>query len=197
MTLLDVLRHQWRRQVRSPTWGRSLVGGIILAAAAAYFAVFFVGLGWFYPRIVAEIAPQRDPLRLLNEYLLAGFLLLTIGRFVLQRSPGTEVRPYRALPVPTARLARAAQATAALSLFNLLPSITLAALWASTVQPATSTLGAALWGGGTLLAMTATECANTLLRVAWEKSAVLTVGGGGMLAVAGALAPAMGGTGLR
>jgi hypothetical protein len=196
MTLLDVLRHQWRRQVRSPTWGRSLVGGIILAAAAAYLAVSFVGLGWIYPRVVAEVAPRRDPLRLLNASLLAGGILLTIGRFLLQRSPGTAVQPYRALPVPAGRLARAAQATAALSLFNLLPGLTLAALWASTVRPATSTLGAALWAGGALLAVASTEFANTLLRVAWERSAALTVGGGGVLAVAGGLAPAAGTGGL-
>ena len=196
MTLLDVLRHQWHRQVRSPTWGRSLVGGIILAAAAAYVAVFFVGLGWLYPRVVAEVAPQRDPLRLLNESLLAGGILLTIGRFVLQRSPGTEVQPYRALPVPAGRLARAAQATAALNLFNLLPGLTLAALWTSTVQPATSPLAAALWAGGALLAVASTEFANTLLRVAWERSAVLTVGGGGVLAVAGVLTPTVGTGGL-
>lgn len=197
MTLLDVLRHRWRRQARSPTRGRSLVGGIILVAAAAYIAVLFVGLGWIYPRAVAEVVSRRDPLRLLNEHLLAGALLLTIGRFFLQRSPGTEMQPYRALPVSRGRLARTAQVTSALSLFNLLPGLTLAALWGSTVRPATSPLGAALWAGGALLAVAVTEFANTLLRVAWARNAALTVGGGAVLAAAGALVPAVVGTGVR
>ena len=192
MTLLDVLRHQWHRRVRSPTFGRSLIGTLVLVLAAAYFGFLFVAAGWYYPQVVAEVAPEEEPLRLLNEFLLYGAVGLVPMRFFLQRSAGSDVRPYRALPVPTGRLVRALQAVSALSLFNVLPILPLVALWTSTVLPATSLAGATLWAGGVLLALAATEHANTLLRVAWDRNAALVVGDGAVLVAGLVLIPAVG-----
>jgi len=150
MTLFDALRHQWRQRVRSPTWGRSLIGALLLVLAAGYFSVLFVALGWSFPDIVAEVAPNREPLRLLNEVLLYGALGLVPARFFLQRSAGSDVKPYLHLPLRRPQVVRIMQVLSALSLFNLLPVIVLAALWGSTVLPATSAVGAAY---GALLLM--------------------------------------------
>ncbi|MFB6098747.1 MAG: DUF5687 family protein [Salinibacter sp.] len=180
MTLLDALRHQWRRRIRSPTWGQSLIGGLILVLAAAYFGVLFVGVGWFFPQIVEEVAPQQNPLRLLNEGLLYTFVGLVAFRFVLQRSAGSDVRPYLPLPLSRSQLVRIMQVLSALSLFNLVPVVTLAALWGSTVLPEVSAVGA---GIGVLLATAVTQFLNSLLRVAWGRNAGLVLGVGGVLAV--------------
>jgi len=97
MTLLDALRHQWHRRTRSPTFGRSLIGGLFLLLGAAYFGVLFVAAGWFYPQVVAEVAPTREPLDLLNEHLLSGAAGLVAARFFLQRF---DAGAWRALLFP-------------------------------------------------------------------------------------------------
>ena len=184
MTVLDILRHQWYRQIRSPTWGRSLIAGLVLGAAVCYFGGLFVAAGWFYPQMVAEVVPQQDPLQLLNEFLLYGVVGLVPVRFVLQRSPGSDVQPYLGLPLRRAQIVRIMQALSALSLLNLLPILVLASLWGSTVWTATSVLGATVWGLGALLLVATTQFLNTILRAVWDRNAGLVLGTAGFLVVA-------------
>jgi hypothetical protein len=183
MTLLDVLRHQWRRRVRSPTFGRSLIGSLLLLLAVAYFGLLFVAAGWFYPQVVAEVAPERDPLRLLNEFLLYGAVGLVPMRFFLQRSAGSNVRPYLHLPLRRPQVVRILQMLSSLSLLNLLPVVVLASLWGSTVRPEASALGAALWAAGALLLVATTQFLNSLLRAVWDRNAGWVLGAVGLLAV--------------
>jgi hypothetical protein len=182
MTILDALRHQWRRRWRSATRGRSFLATGLLVLIGGYFGLLFVGLGWLYPTVMGEIAPQTDPLRLLNAYLLHGFIGLTVGRFFLQRSAGSALRPYLSLPIQQGKLVRILQAISAMSLFNLLPVVLLAALWRSTVWPSVSPTGAACWAVGVLLAVAFTEFANGCLRAVWDRNAALVLGGAGGLA---------------
>lgn len=158
-----------------------MLATLLLVLGGAYFGLLFVGMGWLYPRMVAEVAPQIAPLRLLNEYLLHGLLGLTVGRFFLQRSAGSALRPYLSLPIRRGRLVRLLQAASALSLFNLLPLLTLAALWGSTVWPSASTTGAAFWAGGAVLAVALTQFANSFLRAVWDRNARLVLGGAALL----------------
>ena len=181
MTLFDALCHQWRQRVRSPTWGRSLIGALLLVLAAGYFGVLFVALGWFFPEIVAEVAPSREPLPLLNGFLLYGAVGLVPARFFLQRSAGSDVRPYLNLPIRRARVVRILQVLSSLSLLNLIPILVLAALWGSTVVPEASALGAALWAVGALLLVAATQCLNSLLRTVWNRNTGLVLGAAGLL----------------
>jgi len=183
MTLFDALRHQWRRRLRSPTVGRNLVGTLLLVLAAAYVGSLFVAAGWFYPRVVAEIAPDADPLRLLNGSLLYAAVGLTVCRFLLQRSAGSDVRPYLHLPLPRPQVVRIMQVLSSLSLLNLLPVLILAAFWGSTVLPSTSAGGAACWAIGALLLVATTQFLNSLLRAVWDRHAGLVLGGVGVLAV--------------
>ena len=183
MTLLDALRHQWRRRVRSPTWGRSLIGALVLLLAAAYFGSLFVAVGWFFPEIVAEVAPGQDPLRLLNGFLLYGAVGLVPARFFLQRSAGSDATPYLHLPVRRPQIVRILQVLSSLSLLNLLPVVVLASLWGRTVLPATSAVGAAFWAIGALLLVVTTQFLNSLLRAVWDRSAGLVLGAAGLVAV--------------
>lgn len=167
MTIFDVLRHQWTRWRRSTILGRNLVTTVLVVLAAAYFGGWVVLLGWFYPDIVAEVSPGRDPLRLLNEHLLSGAAGLVAGRFFLQRFDTGAWHALLCLPVRRATLARAVQITSATSLLTLLPLLGLAVLLARTVTAGTSPLGTALWAVGVLLAVAMTHFAYVCLRVAW------------------------------
>lgn len=184
MFVLEALEHQWKRQWRSVTQVRSVLSSLLLLLVAVYFGLLFVGGGWVYPQIVVEVAPNQDPLRLLNAGLLYGAVGLLVARFFLQRSAGSAVRPYLALPLRRGQLVRTLQVTSALSLFNVLPLVLLAALWTSTVWPKASPLGAACWGIGVLLLVILTQSANSLLRAAWDRSAARVVGASAILAAA-------------
>jgi hypothetical protein len=197
MTIIDVLYHQWTRRWRATTWGRNLVATILLVLATAYVGILFVGLGWFYPEIVAEVAPDRDPLRLLNAHLLYGVAALVVARFFLQRSAGSDGRSYLPLPLRRAQVVRVLQVTSALSLFNLLPVVLLTVLWGSTVWPAASTLGAVLWAGGALLTVAFTQFANSLLRIVWDRNPVLVLGVASIVVLVGGISHAVGGDALR
>ena len=182
MTIFDALRHQWTRRWRSATRGRSFLATGLLVLIGGYFGLLFVGLGWLYPTVMGEIAPQADPLRLLNAYLLHGLVGLTVGRFFLQRSAGSALQPYLSLPIRQGKLVRILQFISALSLFNLLPVVLLTALWGSTVWPSVSPTGAACWAVGALLAVAFTEFANGFLRAVWDRNATFVLGGAGGLA---------------
>jgi len=164
-------------------WGRNLIGGMLLVLATAYFGILFVVAGWFYPQVVVKVAPEQDPLRLLNQFLLYGAAGLVACRFFLQRSAGSDVRPYLNLPLQRAQLVRIMQVLSSLSLLNLIPILVLAALWGSTVVPEASALGAALWAVGALLLVAATQFLNSLLRAVWDRNAGFVLGVAGLLAV--------------
>lgn len=195
MTIFDVLHHRWMRGRRSTSGRRSLVTTIILVLAVAYVGGGVIGLGWFYPDIVAEAAPTPDPLRLLNEHLLSGMAGLVAVRFLLQRFDAGEDHALLCLPLRRTTLVRAIQIMLAVSLLNLLPLLSLGALVARTVVPAASPLGIALWTAGTLLVLAMTHFAYVWLRVAWVRrrwflfigasAVVLGLVGADLLAVAG------------
>ena len=197
MALLDLLQHQWMQQWRSVTWGRNLIANILLGLAGVYVGVTFLGLGWIYPQVVAEVAPSLDPLRLLNRHLLLAVLAVLVLRFFLQQPAGGNVWPYRALPIPTGRLAGHLQVVSGLSAFTLVPAVTLAAFGVSTVAPATDLGGTVGWGLGVLLAVVLTQGVNTLLRGAWDRHAGLVVGGAAVLVVGVGAGNVLGVGGLR
>ena len=192
MTILDALRHQWTRRWRSATRGKHFLGTALLVLLGGYVGLLFLGLGWLYPTVVGEIAPQVDPLRLLNEHLLYALVGLTVGRFFLQRSAGSALPPYLSLPIRRSTLVRILQVVSALSLFNLLPLVLLATLWGSTVLPSTSVIGAAFWAGGGVLAVAFTEFMNGFLRAVWDRNATLVLGGAGIGAGVIAVGQALG-----
>lgn len=176
MTLLNVVGHHWRRRWRSSTRGRSLLTTLLFFASIGYFGLLLTGLGWFYPEMVSEAAPHRDPLRLLNRHALTGLAALLGARFLLQRSISTDLRVYLTLPICRSQLARVFQVTSALSLFNVLPLLVVGALWLSTVFPTASTLGEVYWMIGGVSGVAATQFVNSLLRVGWKRSPESVVG---------------------
>lgn len=166
MSVLDALPDQWKRQWRPSIWGQNHIGSLLVLLSAAYFGLLFLASGWFYPTVVADVAPAQDPLQVLNEYLLYGVIAFIGARFVLQRPAGSRVHSSLRLPVSRSRLARILEMTSGLSLFNVFPLVLFGSRSGSTVLPATTPVGAAFWGVGILFTVLFTQSVNTLLRTA-------------------------------
>ena len=96
------------------------------------------------------------PLALLNTYLLAGFIGLTIARFFAQGTPGGALAPYLHLPVARSRLVRYEMVASLGSWFNAVPLCFLGPVALQTDWPGGAT-GALLWSMGALGALAITH----------------------------------------
>lgn len=170
MTVLSILRHRWKQWWRSP-YERNILATAVLFLSGAYFSLLSAVVGWFYPDIVAALAVDCDPIRLLDAFALHAFGGLTVIRFSLQRPAWNTVRPYLKLPISRAQLTKALQVASTLSLFNLLPIALLASLWGSTVLPTASMPGAVFWALGALAMVLLTHFASSLLQIMWDRRA--------------------------
>jgi hypothetical protein len=158
------LRHRWKRLVRTSTPGARWISVLAILFLGGYVAVAAIALGALFPVMAAELAPQADPVALLNAHLLTGLLGLVVTRFFFQPSPRTDLRPYLPRPLPRHRLAHLVQGLSAVGLFNGLALCFLVPAWLSTVRPAASAGGFA-WLGGALLLVLATHYLVLPLRI--------------------------------
>jgi len=186
MTLLTLLRLRWRRWWRD---GKTqLLLRLLWVSLLGAFVGGFVGwVGFVFPETLAQSGVQEAPTRVLSEHLLSVFAGLLVVRFVLQRFVGFGWRPFLALPVERGFLC-AMHLAAAGSLLNLFSLVGIAGLLASTIAPATTAVGTAFWGVGTVLLVGATQFAHVILRVAWARRdwAVLLGAGGAAVGLIGA-----------
>lgn len=115
------LRLEWKSFVRSASFGQSLGLRILLIFVALYFsAVFFVlGIGLY--SLMKKVAPEQDPLQVVNSFLLLWLLFEMVLRFVLQSLPVIHIKPLMILPVKKSKVVNYVLGKSLLSFYNLLP----------------------------------------------------------------------------
>ena len=112
---------QWKAFYRSASFGKSLGLKIFMAFIAIYFSLVFLILGiGLYP-LLKEAFPARDPLQIVNRFLLVYFGLELLMRFMLQTLPVMSVKPLLALPVPKGKVVNYVLLRSLFSFFNFLP----------------------------------------------------------------------------
>ena len=162
MTIFDVLRHRWKNRWRSATPEWSLLSTALLVLAGLQFSILLTGVGWFYPQIAKTLVPDRDPLRLLDSFMLYGFGGLAATRFFLQSSVRSTAQPYLSLPIPRSRISKILHATSSLSPLNLFPIVLLSFIWLSTVLPSSSLSESIIWAIGVYSVVFLTHFSNTI-----------------------------------
>jgi hypothetical protein len=158
-----LLMHRWKQLVRSVDVAGKLGSGLLTVPAGSYFALVFLALGLLFPQIARDVAPERDPLALLNTYLFIGLGALGVARFFLQGLPTLNARPYLHLPVDRHRIVRFVLGSSLTSLFNIVPLLFLAPVFVRLVLPASSWFGAAAWAAGVVGALLVTHFLNIIL----------------------------------
>jgi hypothetical protein len=98
--VLQFIKWEILKIVRSTTYVRSILGGIFLAGFALLLLFYVLLLGMFLQPIIVELLGQEDPVLFLNSSLVFYFLVEIIYRYFVQRLPVFELESFLHLPIP-------------------------------------------------------------------------------------------------
>lgn len=115
-----LLKLEWKAFFRSANVGRNIGVKIFLGFLALYFAVVFLaaGVGLYFG--LEELAPENEPILLVNRYLLMWFVVELMLRFTLQNLPVTHARPLLLQRIKRSQIVHYLLGKSAASFFNLL-----------------------------------------------------------------------------
>jgi hypothetical protein len=167
MLFRTLILHYWRSLWRSPLLGRRIAATIVSALGVLYFVSVLVALGFFLDDIVHESKPHTDVVGLINQYLLIGTLVLTIIRFLTEKTIGIELRPYLHLPFSRQKLVNSALLISLASPFTLLPLAFLLPFFIENVAGIYPSGAAVIYGIGLLLLVGMTQYGAIMLLAAF------------------------------
>ncbi|MEJ8803059.1 DUF5687 family protein [Pontibacter sp. H249] len=143
--ILTLLTHQWKSELRSSVFKKSLVLNIILGLLILYFGGIFLFLGFYLDDILLKMFPGQDAVVLFNGGLLYYFLIDLFFRFLLQELPVLAVQPYLHLPIKKNKLVHYLLLKSIPSFFNLLPFLLIVPFMVTAVVPAHGQSMAVVW----------------------------------------------------
>ena len=179
MLYRNLLRHQWKEFIRNPSWsGISVAYAIFLVLLALYFLLVLALSGAFIGHLLTSQDPTADVVRVVNQHLLSGFLLLFLARLLFQNMPQVNIGPYLHLPISRPALARFFSFAALFHLHNLLPLAFFIPFWISNLvldYPAFTSLS---WLAGIVAVLGLSNYSVICVRLVWIRRAVWILGGG-------------------
>ncbi len=113
------LKLEWKQYFRSSHWQKGLAIKILMAFFALYFIVSFlvIGVGGYY--ILKKEFPEQDPLQIVNAYLLYALLGDLVVRYLMQKLPVMNIKPFLILPIKKSKLVHYVLAKSSFSAFNI------------------------------------------------------------------------------
>ena len=149
MLYRNLLRHQWKGFIRNPSWrGISVAYAIFLVLLALYFLLVLVLSGAMMGHLLTGQDPAADVVRVVNQHLLNGFLLLFLARLLFQNTPQVAIEPYLHLPISHSALVRFFSFAALFHLHNLLPLAFFIPFWISNLALDYSAFTSLSWLAG-------------------------------------------------
>ena len=115
------LRLEWKQYFRSSYWETSIALKIILGFFALILIAYLLLLGTFSFEIIKEVAPGRQPLDVVNSYLLYIIATDLIFRYMMQKLPIMNIKPMLILPIKKSKLVHFVLRKSAFSFYNVLP----------------------------------------------------------------------------
>ncbi|MGL4851543.1 MAG: DUF5687 family protein [Phocaeicola sp.] len=140
--LLSILRKNKSLEAkRNPSLERNRFAKILIYFMVAFWAAYLIFFGVMLPFAFESGFPSMEPYHILNKGML--FLLVTdfLLRFVLQRPPAQEIKPYLLMPVSRKKLLNTYLIQIALNPFNLFWFFLLAPFAAITIWKFYGALG--------------------------------------------------------
>lgn len=163
--ILTLLKHQWKSEIRSSVFNKSIALNIILGLLVLYFGGIFLLLGFYLDDILVKAFPGQDVVAVFNGGLLYYFLMDLFFRFLLQELPVLAVQPYLHLPIKKNKLVHYLLVKSVPGFFNFLPFLVIVPFMVSAVVPAVGPGAAAVW----LLALMAVTLLNNFLLLYFKR----------------------------
>lgn len=142
--LRQLFIHYLKEQRRSPAFHKNLGANIVIGLVVGLFMLNVLGLGLFIDRILAETAPDKDPIALFNRFVLYYFGIELLMRLLFSRPKIQAIMPYLYLPVRRSALVHYIVSRSFLSLFNLFPLLIAVPFALKVIRPV-DPVGAAKW----------------------------------------------------
>lgn len=114
------LKLEWKQYFRSANWQKSIFLNILLVLFALYFMLSFlaIGIGGFF--ILKEQFPDKDPLFLVNSFLLFAIVGDLIFRYIMQKLPVMNIKPLLTLNIPRNKIVHFILVKSSFSFFNIM-----------------------------------------------------------------------------
>ncbi len=112
---------EWKQFFRSSYWQKSIALNIFLGLLALYFITVFLMLGIAIYPLLKKTMPEKDPLVVVNSFLILYYLADLLIRYFFQKLPTMQVNPLLVLPVSKKKITNYILLKSVVSFFNFLP----------------------------------------------------------------------------
>jgi hypothetical protein len=114
------LRLEKKQFFRSSYWQKSIFLNILIGLFALYFMVsfLFIGIGGYF--IIEDQFPGKDPLMLVNSFLLFAIVGDLVFRYIMQKLPVMNIKPLLVLPIKKSKIVHFILVKSSFSFFNIM-----------------------------------------------------------------------------
>lgn len=120
MLLYDLRKHQKLADKRHPMFESNRFGKFFMYFGIVFWVAYFIFFGILFPSIFEGIFPNMEPFHIMNKGLVYLMLLDFLFRFIFQKTPAQEMKPYLLLPIGKKKLLNTYLIQSGLNYYNLL-----------------------------------------------------------------------------
>lgn len=120
MLFKDLRKHQKLAERRHPMFEKNRFGKFFLYFGIIFWAGYLIFFGISFSFIFQGIFPSMEPYHIMNKGLIYLLLIDFLFRFVFQKTPAQEMKPYLLLPVKKKKLLNLYLLKSGLSIYNLI-----------------------------------------------------------------------------
>lgn len=131
-----LLSHQWKAFWRSRSAGKNLATQLVIGFIVLYLLACAIFLGFSLRKVLPELFPGHDIIRVFCGLILYYFLIDILIRFLVQELPVLSVQPYLAQNIRRRQLVRFLNARSLFHFLNLLPVFIFLPFVVSVIGPA-------------------------------------------------------------
>ena len=114
------LKLEWKQFFRSAAFGKSMGAKILIGFFAVYFILIFLGMGFGGFFAIKEMYPEKDPLVVVNSFLLFAITGDLIFRYLMQKLPVMNIKPLLLLPIKKKTIVNYVLVKSSFSFFNIM-----------------------------------------------------------------------------
>ena len=112
---------EWKQFSRSSYFQKGIAIKILLALGALYFIgmAAFMGVAGYFG--LQKVMPDKDPITVVNNFVIYWFLADMVFRYFLQQLPVLNIKPYMVIPIKRSTVIHFLLGKTSVSFFNFLP----------------------------------------------------------------------------